>query len=121
MQSAVTPAFGRLAAVEARLDGEYRSGAGESEEVAFNDGGARERDILTRAYLRLIKQVISIYKHTSPTATAASRTQVGYSCTCIKICKRLLGRLSDSTPSSQLYTTSPHSPLRTHCTEIHSR
>ncbi|KAG1893220.1 ABC transporter transmembrane region 2-domain-containing protein [Suillus fuscotomentosus] len=57
---AVTPAFGRLAAVEARLEGEYR--AGESEEVAFYDGGARERDILTRTYLRLIKHVNSIYK-----------------------------------------------------------
>ncbi|KAG2032806.1 ABC transporter transmembrane region 2-domain-containing protein [Suillus americanus] len=63
---AVTPAFGRLAAVEARLEGEYRAGVGrvgrESEEVAFYDGGARERDILTRAYLRLIKHVNSIYK-----------------------------------------------------------
>ena len=36
---AVTPAFGRLAAVEARLEGEYRNGVGrvgrESEEVAY--------------------------------------------------------------------------------------
>jgi ATP-binding cassette subfamily D (ALD) long-chain fatty acid import protein len=35
---AVTPAFGRLAAVEARLEGEYRAGVGrigrESEEIA---------------------------------------------------------------------------------------
>ncbi|KAF9447678.1 hypothetical protein P691DRAFT_706310 [Macrolepiota fuliginosa MF-IS2] len=63
---AVTPAFGRLAAVEARLEGEYRRGVGrvgrESEEVAFYDGGGREKDILTRAYLRLIKHVNSIYK-----------------------------------------------------------
>ncbi|TFK39278.1 ABC transporter transmembrane region 2-domain-containing protein [Crucibulum laeve] len=63
---AVTPAFGRLAAVEARLEGEYRAGMGrvgrESEEVAFYDGGVRERDILTRAYMRLIKHVNSIYK-----------------------------------------------------------
>ncbi|KAG2124174.1 ABC transporter transmembrane region 2-domain-containing protein [Suillus clintonianus] len=63
---AVTPAFGRLAAVEARLEGEYRAGVGrvgrESEEIAFYDGGARERDILTRVYLRLIKHVNSIYK-----------------------------------------------------------
>ena len=28
----------------------------------FYNGGARERDILTRAYLRLIKHVNSIYK-----------------------------------------------------------
>ncbi|ETW75940.1 ABC transporter, partial [Heterobasidion irregulare TC 32-1] len=63
---AVTPAFGRLAAVEARLEGEYRAGVGrvgrESEEVAFYDGGRRERDILWRAYLRLIKHVNSIFK-----------------------------------------------------------
>ncbi|KAF9003251.1 ABC transporter transmembrane region 2-domain-containing protein [Cyathus striatus] len=63
---AVTPAFGRLAAVEARLEGEYRRGMGrvgrDGEEVAFYDGGARERDILTKAYMRLIKHVNSIYK-----------------------------------------------------------
>ncbi|KAI0031943.1 ABC transporter transmembrane region 2-domain-containing protein, partial [Vararia minispora EC-137] len=63
---AVTPAFGRLAAVEARLEGEYRSGVGrvgrESEEVAFYDGGRRERQILWRAYLRLIKHVNNIFK-----------------------------------------------------------
>ncbi|RDB30444.1 ATP-binding cassette sub-family D member 1 [Hypsizygus marmoreus] len=63
---AVTPAFGRLAAVEAKLEGEYRAGMGrvgrEAEEIAFYDGGFRERDILTRAYLRLIKHINSIYK-----------------------------------------------------------
>ncbi|KAA1476586.1 hypothetical protein DENSPDRAFT_827606 [Dentipellis sp. KUC8613] len=63
---AVTPAFGRLAAVEARLEGEYRAGVGrvgrESEEIAFYDGGKRERDILWRAYLRLIRHVNSIFK-----------------------------------------------------------
>jgi ATP-binding cassette subfamily D (ALD) long-chain fatty acid import protein len=81
---AVTPAFGRLAAVEARLEGEYRAGVGrvgrEAEEIAyvqprllmyaqvcprcsrFYDGGKREREILWRAYLRLIKHVNSIFK-----------------------------------------------------------
>ncbi|KAJ7145398.1 ABC transporter transmembrane region 2-domain-containing protein [Mycena crocata] len=63
---AVTPAFGRLAAIEARLEGEYRAGMGrigrEGEEIAFYDGGARERDILSTAYLRLIKHVNSIYR-----------------------------------------------------------
>ncbi|KAI0088220.1 ABC transporter transmembrane region 2-domain-containing protein [Irpex rosettiformis] len=63
---AVTPAFGRLAAVEARLEGEYRAGMGrvgrDSEEVAFYNGGGRERDILWRAYLRLIKHINSICK-----------------------------------------------------------
>ena len=36
---AVTPAFGRLAAIEARLEGDYRAGVGrvgrESEQVAY--------------------------------------------------------------------------------------
>ena len=36
---AVTPAFGRLAAIEARLEGDYRAGVGrvarESEEIAY--------------------------------------------------------------------------------------
>ncbi|KAI9568072.1 ABC transporter transmembrane region 2-domain-containing protein [Boletus coccyginus] len=63
---AVTPAFGRLAAIEARLEGDYRAGIArvgrESEEIAFYNGGTLERDILTRAYLRLIKHVNSIYK-----------------------------------------------------------
>ena len=63
---AVTPAFGRLAAIEARLEGEYRAGMGrvgrEAEEVAFYDGGSRERDILTKLYLKLIKHVNSIYR-----------------------------------------------------------
>ncbi|EIW77195.1 hypothetical protein CONPUDRAFT_129429 [Coniophora puteana RWD-64-598 SS2] len=63
---AATPAFGKLAAVEARLEGEYRTGVGrvgrEGEEIAFYDGGSRERDILTKAYLKLVKHVNSIYK-----------------------------------------------------------
>lgn len=63
---AVTPAFGRLAAMEARLEGEYRAGMSriskESEEIAFYDGGLRERSILTAAYMRLIKHVNRIYK-----------------------------------------------------------
>jgi hypothetical protein len=41
---AVTPAFGRLAAVEARLEGEYRTGVGrigrESEEIAYVNPGS---------------------------------------------------------------------------------
>ncbi|KAF8340930.1 ABC transporter transmembrane region 2-domain-containing protein [Amanita rubescens] len=63
---AVTPAFGRLAAVEARLEGEYRAGMGrigrEAEEIAFYNGGLREKDVLTKAYLKLIRHVNSIYK-----------------------------------------------------------
>ncbi|PCH44925.1 hypothetical protein WOLCODRAFT_139324 [Wolfiporia cocos MD-104 SS10] len=63
---AATPAFGRLAAVEAQLEGEYRAGMGrvdrESEEIAFYGGGKRERSILWSAYLRLIRHINSIYK-----------------------------------------------------------
>ncbi|KAG1729533.1 uncharacterized protein EDB91DRAFT_1339034 [Suillus paluster] len=48
-----TPAFGRPAAVEARLDGEYRAGVGrvgrESEEIAFYDGGADPHESLFEA------------------------------------------------------------------------
>lgn len=63
---AATPAFGRLAAVEARLEGEYRAGMGrvgrEAEEIAFYDGGAREKQILSNAYSKLMKHINSIYK-----------------------------------------------------------
>ncbi|KAG8769851.1 hypothetical protein FRC12_004689 [Ceratobasidium sp. 428] len=63
---AVTPAFGRLAAVEARLEGEYRMGVGrvgrEAEEVAFYGGGPRELQILKRAYERLAGHASAIGK-----------------------------------------------------------
>ncbi|GAA6059033.1 hypothetical protein JCM10212_001258 [Sporobolomyces blumeae] len=62
----VTPAFGKLAAIEAKLEGEFRGAHARliinAEEVAFYDGAKMEKDILTRAYLRLIKHVNSIYK-----------------------------------------------------------
>ncbi|CAE6461735.1 unnamed protein product [Rhizoctonia solani] len=63
---AVTPAFGRLAAVEARLEGEYRMGVGrvgrEAEEVAFYGGGQRELQILKKAYERLSGHATAIGK-----------------------------------------------------------
>ncbi|GAA5926084.1 uncharacterized protein JCM15063_005202 [Sporobolomyces koalae] len=62
----VTPAFGKLAAIEAKLEGDFRGAHARliinAEEVAFYDGNRIEKDILTRAYLRLIKHVNSIYK-----------------------------------------------------------
>ncbi|TNY22648.1 ABC transporter transmembrane region 2-domain-containing protein [Rhodotorula diobovata] len=62
----VTPAFGKLAAIEAKLEGDFRAAHSRliinSEEIAFYDGAPIEKDILTRAYLRLIKHVNSIYK-----------------------------------------------------------
>ncbi|KAL1407066.1 ATP-binding cassette long-chain fatty acid transporter pxa1 [Vanrija albida] len=61
-----TPAFGRMAATEARLEGEYRTGLGrvgrDSEEIAFYDGGKRELGILWSAYLKLAKHAHSIFK-----------------------------------------------------------
>ena len=80
---AITPAFGHLAAVDARLEGKYRAGMGrigrEAEEIAyiicldlhthnltytsrFYNGGVWEKDFLTKAYLKLIRHINSIYK-----------------------------------------------------------
>ncbi|KAK4052640.1 ATP-binding cassette long-chain fatty acid transporter pxa1 [Microbotryomycetes sp. JL221] len=62
----VTPAFGKLAAIEAKLEGDFRNAHSRliinAEEVAFYDGAPIEKDILNRAYLRLIKHVNSIFK-----------------------------------------------------------
>ncbi|KAM0752189.1 hypothetical protein T439DRAFT_355062 [Meredithblackwellia eburnea MCA 4105] len=62
----VTPAFGKLAAIEAKLEGDFRAAHSRliinSEEVAFYNGAHIEKDILNRAYLRLIKHVNSIFK-----------------------------------------------------------
>jgi ATP-binding cassette subfamily D (ALD) long-chain fatty acid import protein len=78
---AVTPAFGRLAAIEARLEGEYRAGVGrvgrEAEEIAFYDGGKRERDILTNSYMKLIRHVNSIYKVDSVSFFSSSYLDIG--------------------------------------------
>jgi ATP-binding cassette subfamily D (ALD) long-chain fatty acid import protein len=55
----ITPAFGKLAAIEARLEGDFRQAHARiginAEEIAFYGGGATEKGILDRAYLRLIK------------------------------------------------------------------
>lgn len=62
----VTPAFGKLAAIEAKLEGDFRAAHSRliinSEEIAFYNGAHMEKDILNRAYLRLIKHVNSIFK-----------------------------------------------------------
>ncbi|KAF8318737.1 putative peroxisomal half ABC transporter [Clavulina sp. PMI_390] len=62
----VTPSFARMAAVEARLEGEYRGGVAragrEAEEIAFYDGGRTERDILWRAYSKLMSHINTIVK-----------------------------------------------------------
>ncbi|ORY94388.1 ABC transporter transmembrane region 2-domain-containing protein [Syncephalastrum racemosum] len=63
---AVTPSFGRLAAIEAKLEGDFRAAhtrlITNAEEIAFYNGGDLELSILDRAYLRLVKHINSIYK-----------------------------------------------------------
>ncbi|ORX52818.1 hypothetical protein DM01DRAFT_1306547 [Hesseltinella vesiculosa] len=63
---AVTPSFGKLAAVEAKLEGDFRNAhtrlITNAEEVAFYNGADLEHSILNKTYLRLIKHVNYIYK-----------------------------------------------------------
>lgn len=62
----VTPAFGKLAAIEAKLEGDFRSAHSRiitnAEEIAFYNGAPIEASILNRAYMRLIRHVNSILK-----------------------------------------------------------
>ena len=62
----VTPAFGKLAAVEAKLEGEFRGAHSRlitnAEEISFYNGAALEQDILSRAYMKLMRHVNSIFK-----------------------------------------------------------
>ncbi|MBW0521709.1 hypothetical protein O181_061424 [Austropuccinia psidii MF-1] len=62
----ITPAFGKLSAVETKLEGDFRLTHARlitnSEEVAFYNGSKLEKDILNRTYLRLIRHVNSIFK-----------------------------------------------------------
>ncbi|KAF8937251.1 hypothetical protein BGZ58_003029 [Dissophora ornata] len=62
----VTPAFGKLAAVEAKLEGDFRSAhtrlITNAEEIAFYNGAELEHSILTKTYKRLIRHINSIYK-----------------------------------------------------------
>ncbi|CDS14482.1 hypothetical protein LRAMOSA06651 [Lichtheimia ramosa] len=63
---AVTPSFGKLAAVEAKLEGDFRGAhtrlITNAEEVAFYNGGELEHSILNKSYQRLVKHINSIYK-----------------------------------------------------------
>ncbi|KAI8150103.1 ABC transporter transmembrane region 2-domain-containing protein [Fennellomyces sp. T-0311] len=63
---AVTPSFGKLAAIEAKLEGDFRAAhtrlITNAEEIAFYNGGELEHSILNRAYQRLVKHINSIYK-----------------------------------------------------------
>ncbi|GHJ87147.1 hypothetical protein NliqN6_3549 [Naganishia liquefaciens] len=61
-----TPAFGKLKTIEASMEGEYRSALGrigrEAEEVAFYNGGSRERQLLWETYSRIVAHVNTIFK-----------------------------------------------------------
>ncbi|KAJ3067078.1 hypothetical protein HDU98_009700 [Podochytrium sp. JEL0797] len=62
---ALTPAFGRMAAVEAKLEGDFRAAHSRvitnAEEIAFYHGGELEKGVLDRAYLALVKHLNSVY------------------------------------------------------------
>lgn len=62
----VAPQFGRLAAVEARLEGEYRNAHSKlitnAEEIAFYDGTSFERQILTKTYRRVVSHIARILR-----------------------------------------------------------
>lgn len=62
----VTPAFGKLAAIEAKLEGDFRSAHSRlitnAEEIAFYNGASIEAGILNRAYIRLVRHINSIFK-----------------------------------------------------------
>ncbi|KAJ3298087.1 hypothetical protein HK104_011200 [Borealophlyctis nickersoniae] len=63
---AATPAFGKMAAEEARLEGNFRTAHSRlitnAEEIAFYNGAHLEHSILTRTYSRLIKHINRIYR-----------------------------------------------------------
>ncbi|CAG8719039.1 16262_t:CDS:2, partial [Cetraspora pellucida] len=61
-----TPAFGKLAAHEAKLEGDFRAAhtrlITNAEEIAFYNGADLELSILNRTYTKLIKHINSIFK-----------------------------------------------------------
>ncbi|CEG69260.1 hypothetical protein RMATCC62417_05363 [Rhizopus microsporus] len=63
---AVTPSFGKLAAIEAKLEGDFRAAhtrlITNAEEIAFYNGAELEHSILNKTYLKLIKHINSIFK-----------------------------------------------------------
>ncbi|WVQ70701.1 hypothetical protein IAR50_000223 [Cryptococcus sp. DSM 104548] len=65
-----TPAFGRMAATTARLEGQYRAGLArigrDGEEVAFYNGGRREKGILVGMFEGLKKHVHSVFRARIP-------------------------------------------------------
>ncbi|KAI9597198.1 ABC transporter transmembrane region 2-domain-containing protein [Syncephalis fuscata] len=63
---AATPPFGKLAAIEAKLEGDYRSAHSRlitnAEEIAFYNGADLEKSILKRTYTRLIRHINHVFK-----------------------------------------------------------
>ena len=63
---AATPQFGKLAAQEAKLEGDFRSAHSRlitnAEEIGFYNGEELEKNLLDRTYGRLIKHINSTYK-----------------------------------------------------------
>lgn len=61
-----TPSFGKLAAQEAKLEGDFRTAHARllinAEEVAFYNGADRELGILNKSYQALVSHINSIYK-----------------------------------------------------------
>ncbi len=61
-----TPGFGKLAAVEAKLEGDFRSTHSRiitnAEEIAFYNGGPRENQLADVTYKTLIRHVNRIYR-----------------------------------------------------------
>ncbi|CAN6611528.1 peroxisomal long-chain fatty acid import protein 2 [Trichomonascus vanleenenianus] len=66
----IAPPFGQMAATEAKLEGEYRNGHTKlitnAEEIAFYDGTALERSILTRTYKSLSQHISHILRIKMP-------------------------------------------------------
>ncbi|KAI7872482.1 ABC transporter transmembrane region 2-domain-containing protein [Spinellus fusiger] len=63
---ALTPSFGKLAAIEAKLEGDFRAAhtrlITNAEEIAFYNGASLEHSILDRAYTKLVKHINTVYK-----------------------------------------------------------
>lgn len=63
---AMAPPFGKLTAVEAKLEGDYRNAHSRlitnAEEIAFYDGTDLERSILSKLYQRLVTHIRTILK-----------------------------------------------------------
>lgn len=102
----VSPAFGKLAAIETKLEGEFRNAHSRliinAEEIAFYNGAATEESILKKAYRELVRHTDSILK-----------LRIGYSFTedfVLKYTWSAIGYIVMAAPS--LYNTGHRKPAR---------